>query len=128
MAIFRARDYHLIKYFIRPHINQCIDHYSFGHLIVLPAFHGCNTVNRNGTRKLINYKKGEQSLVPTGKPYWRKTKDKCKIQRIYFTQNMSQYGTRYLLKTKSKLIYICKLKKYVDNWFYENGNYKLFCR
>ena len=44
--------YELVKDYLDPNIHTFIDHYRSGNLIDLPPFHGCNLINRNGTRKL----------------------------------------------------------------------------
>ena len=49
MAFMRIDDYYCLKYYIHPHINNCIDHYRNKDLIHLPAYRGFDTVNRNGT-------------------------------------------------------------------------------
>lgn len=43
-----------------------------GNLIDLPAFHVCNKVNKNRTRKRILYEIGKQYVAPTEEWYWRK--------------------------------------------------------
>ena len=53
MAYITAEDYNCFKDYIHPHINDCIDHYRHKNIIHLPAYHGCNRVNKNGTRKLV---------------------------------------------------------------------------
>ena len=85
MAYIRIEDYYRFKDYIHPHINDCIDQYRNKDIIHLPAYHGCDTVNRNGTRKLVNYRRGCQCLCPTDKGYWRKTKAKYRINYVYFT-------------------------------------------
>ena len=45
--------YEKVKDYLHPNINTFINHYKDGHLINLPIYHGCDKVNRNGTRKLI---------------------------------------------------------------------------
>ena len=42
--------------------------------------------NKNGSRKLIDYSQGDQCISPTNNHYWKKTKDKYKIEKEkYFT-------------------------------------------
>ena len=33
--------------------------------VSVKTYHGCCRVNRNGTRKLVDYKRGERCLFPT---------------------------------------------------------------
>ena len=75
MGILIDTYYERVKDYLHPNIHTFINHYKDGHLINLPIYHGCDKVNRNGTRKLIRYEIGEQCIIPTDKPYWRKPKD-----------------------------------------------------
>ena len=101
MAYVRIEDYNHFKDYIQPHIYDCIDLYRYKDIIHLPAYHGCDIVNKNGTRKLINHRRRRQCFCPTDKGYWRKTKSKYRINYIYFTQYMSQYGLQSLAKSLS---------------------------
>ena len=83
--------YKNIKDYLHPHISQSIEYYKFGDLIDLALYHGCNRVNKNGTRKQICYSIGEQCVRPTNRRYWRKTKDKYKI----YPHSPYFYWTRY---------------------------------
>ena len=50
-------------------------------------YHGCRSINRNGTRQLIDWKIREQCLVPTNNTrYWRPTKEKYFRKKIYQTR------------------------------------------
>ena len=60
MAYIRI-DYNLFKDYIHLHINDCIDHFRHKNIIHLPAYHSCNTVNRNGIENLFTTK-GEVSV------------------------------------------------------------------
>ena len=51
------------KDFIHPHINDNIYHYRKGNVIELPPYHGCNHINRNGTRKYVDYGRGFSAFV-----------------------------------------------------------------
>ena len=44
------RYYENVKDYLHPHLRQFIHHYRFGDIIDLPLYHGCNRVNKNGTR------------------------------------------------------------------------------
>ena len=86
MVYIRIEDYKHFKDYIHPHINDGIDHYRHKNIIHLPAYHVRDTFNRNGTRKLIDCKRGSQCFYPTDKGYWRKTKSKYRINYVYFTR------------------------------------------
>ena len=96
------------------HLHDFINHCRCGNLIELPPFHGCNRVNKNGTRKLIMYEMGEQCVVPTWKRYWRKPKPKYrrKIGFLYFIGQgiWPKPGTDIYLKTKVTLFIILSLR------------------
>ena len=54
---------------------------------LFPKYHGCDWRNRSGTRKSIDYKRGQQCLMRIIDPYWRVTKDKYEDKgRIYLTR------------------------------------------
>ena len=50
------------------------------------AYHGCWRVNKNETRKLIDYKRGDRCLFPTNSRCWRRTKAKYLLERPYLTR------------------------------------------
>ena len=114
MAYITIEDYNHFKDYIHPHINGCIDPYRHKNIIHLPVYHGCNTVNKNSTRKLIDYRRRSQCSYPTGKGYWRKTKSKYRINYVYFTRYMSQNGLQSLAKIKGKCLYKYRLKKFAS--------------
>ena len=101
MAYIVIEDYYRFKNYIHPHIKECIDHQRHKNIIHLPACQSCDIVNKNSTRKLVDYRRGSQCFYPTDKGYWRKTKSKYRINYIYFTQYMSQYGLQSLAKSLS---------------------------
>ena len=51
--------YGTIKDYLHPHIREFINYHKFRDLVDLPLYHGCNRVNKNGTRKQICYSMGE---------------------------------------------------------------------
>ena len=55
MGSMTARYYEQVKDYLHPHIHQCINYYRCGNIIDLPLYHGCNRLNRNKTRKEIEY-------------------------------------------------------------------------
>ena len=85
MVYITIEDYNRLKDYIHPHIKDCINHYRHKNIIHLPTYHGCETVNKNDTRKLVDYKRRYQCVCPTDKEYWRKTKAKYIINYVYFT-------------------------------------------
>ena len=46
-------------------------------------YHGCRRLNKNGTRKLIDWKRGERCLILTNTRCWRPTKEKYLCKKIY---------------------------------------------
>ena len=67
MGLMDTTYYNTIKDYLHPNIHSFVDHNRPGDLIDLPSFHGCNHINRNGTRKLIKYKMGEHCILLTWK-------------------------------------------------------------
>ena len=53
-----VRYYELVKGYLHPHLHKFIDHYRYDNYIDLPLYHGCNRLNKNGTRKEIEYNLG----------------------------------------------------------------------
>ena len=113
MGLLHDEYYKAIKDYLHPDIHDFINHYRQGHLIDLPPYHGCNRVNKNGTRKMIQYQMVEQSIVPTEKRYWRKPKAKYrrKIGFLYWTRHMTHTRFRHLFKNEGNFVYNFKLKK-----------------
>ena len=52
----------------------------------IKAYHVCWRVNKNGTSKLIYYKRGERCLFPTNNHRWQRTKAKYLLDRLYLTR------------------------------------------
>ena len=71
--------------------------------------HNCGRGNRNRTRKLIVYKRGERYLFPTNDRCWRKTKAKYLVERPYLTCQRVR-----LLKLFKKYTLLQGLNNYVD--------------
>ena len=76
MACFHIKHFSDSKDFMHPNINWNIDHYRKGFYYILPGYHGCGLKDKNGVRKRNDYKRGCQCILPTKKPYWKKTKNK----------------------------------------------------
>ena len=72
MAVLHVDTYNKYKDIIHPNIARNINYYRDGKLIILPPYHGCHHANKKGTRKLIDYARGQQCVLPTNKPYWKK--------------------------------------------------------
>ena len=109
-----ATYYNATKDYLHPSIHSLVDHYRSGDLIDLPPFHGCNHINRDGTRKLMKYEMGEQYILPTWKRYWRKPKTKFgrQIGFCYWTRYLTQTRFKYLFKNKGNFVYNYKHKRY----------------
>ena len=60
MAILNIDTCDKYKDLIHPNIVSSIENYRDGNQIVLPPFHGCHHINKNGTRKFIDYSRGQQ--------------------------------------------------------------------
>ena len=84
----------------------------------MPVYHGCSLRNRNGFNKRVDFKRGEQCVLPTNKPYWRRTKDKHKLKRVYNTRYQSEYNICYLSLVKELYYYNHRTKKcmHEDYW------------
>ena len=109
-----------VKDLIYPNITDNIDFYQKSKLYILPEFHGSGLKNWNGFRKRIDYSGGYQYILPTTKPYWRKTKDKYKLQRVYNIRYQTQYNIRYLAKVKGYYYFNHRTKEYVHhNWWHK---------
>ena len=65
MTYMSVDSYEHFKDLIHPNIRHNIKHYRDGNMIMIPAYHGCHYANRNGTRKQIGYKRGEQCVLAT---------------------------------------------------------------
>ena len=116
MVRMTLRYYQDIKDYLLTHLSEFINHYKDGDIIDLPLYHGCNRVNKNGTRKEIRYEQGKQCIHPTNKRYWRKTKTKYKscpyVPYFYWTRYNTRTNVTYLFKNKGNLVYNFKLEKY----------------
>ena len=112
MGCMTERYYEQVKDYLHPHLNQFINHYRNGDIIDLPLYHGCNRLNRNGTRKEIEYNLGYQCIIPTYKRYWKETKDKYKRRHLYWTRYMTKTNHRHVFKNKGNFVFNYKLKKY----------------
>ena len=112
MACFHIKHCLNVQDYIHPNITECIDHFRKDNLIKFPEFHGCGLRNRNGFNKRVDYKRGFQCIIPTSKPYWRKTKNKYELQIVYDTRYKSQDDIGYLAKVKGYSYFNYRAKKY----------------
>ena len=55
-------------------------------LFIPERYDGCGVVNRNGTSKLRDYKRGEKCHLPTNSRRGRKTKRKYLLDKPYLTR------------------------------------------
>ena len=54
--------------------------------VIVKRHHGCGRVNRNSTRKLIDYRRGKRCICPTNNRCWKETKAKYLLRRPYLTR------------------------------------------
>ena len=88
--IFSKEYYEDMKDYFHPHIHSFINNYTHENddLYFLPPCHGCGLKNRNGTKKLIDYRNGKQCLFPS----WSSGKDIPDSLHRPFTRFMSYDG------------------------------------
>ena len=78
-AAFYKEYFDKMKDYFHPNTVTFIDHYTDGKGVVeLPAFHGCGLKNRNGTKKLVDYRNGNQCLCSV----WSDENSKIKSGKI----------------------------------------------
>ena len=109
-----VRYYEQVKDYLHPHLHDFINYYRDGK-ISLPLYHGCNRLNRNGTRKEIEYNLGDQCVIATNKRYWKETKNKYKRKvndKFYWTRYMTRTNRRHVFRNKGNFGSNYKLKKY----------------
>ena len=111
MGSMTVRYYEQVKDYVHPHIHQFINYYMYGDITDLPLYHGWNRVNRNETRKEIQYNLGHRCIIPTYKRYWKETKDKYKRRDFYWSRYMTRTNCKYLLKNKGHFMIFIVYKK-----------------
>ena len=123
MACIHIKHYPRVKDLIYPNITDNIDYYKKANLQCLPEHHGCSLRNRNVLNKRVDYSRVYQCILPTSKPYWRKTKDKHKHWKFHDTRYKTQYNIRHLARVKGYYYYnhIAKEYKYQDYWIKKIG-------
>ena len=107
-------NYEKFKNLMHPNLRRNIKCYRNGDFYEIPLYHGCKYANRNGTRKRIDYKRGEICVLPTDRHLW-KPYDKIKWKhlqiylhltvKIYLTRYMSNIGLNSFAKSKGNLWY-----------------------
>ena len=76
-----------MKDYFHPNIITFIDHYTDDKgLVNLPPFHGCGLKNRNGTKKLVDYRNCNQCLCGV----WSDENSKIRYATFPMTRYMSQ--------------------------------------
>ena len=59
MGLLTDKHYETVKDYLHPKIHSFVNYYRDGNLIDFPYYHGCDKVDKNGTRKIITYEIGE---------------------------------------------------------------------
>ena len=79
--------------FLHPNLVSNIKRYKEGCYYLFAWYHGCSYRNRNGTRKKIQYNRGEQCVNPVQTSCWRPVKKKYLgfSPRIYLTRYRENY-------------------------------------
>ena len=101
--VFTIESFNHYKNIFHPNLLANKDHYLKNRLYHFPIYHGSGLRNRNGTNKIIDYKRGCQCLFPTDKRYWKpyhKLSKKAISRRVKFTRYMSNLGMNCFAKTK----------------------------
>ena len=116
------------KNIFHPNIVANKYHYLKDRMYHFPVYHGYGLRNRNGTNKIIDYKRGYQCLFPTDKRYWKPYNKICKnkINRsVKFTRYMSNLGMNCFAKTKKRMWYDWNKKSFVprEKWFNNKDPY-----
>ena len=83
--------YNRIKSAIHPNIRKIIKNFKEENYYVFPKFHGCNKINRNGTRKKVNYRQGHFCILGTDSLYWKKLKY-INIKKLPYKLYFTRYG------------------------------------
>ena len=122
---FTRKGFKRFKNIFHPNIRENAEYYLKDCWYRFPPYHGCGLKNRNGTNKLIDYKRGYQCLFPTEKRYWKPYAKirKNKISRnVKFTRYMSNLGINCYAKTKKRMWYDWDKKCYKPRaeWYKSN--------
>ena len=68
-ACIHEQDLGKVLKYILPNIVSNIKSYTHGSYYLFPTYHGCCYRNKNGTRKKMEYNRGEQCTNPDKKKY-----------------------------------------------------------
>ena len=107
MAVFYKEWNDKMKDYFHPNIATFIDHYTDDkRLVELPPFHWCSLKNRNGTKKLVDYRNGNQCLCGV----WSDQNSKVEYGTYPMTRYMTQSRFRYIYKIEGTVSGIIKQK------------------
>ena len=81
--------------------------------VSVKRYHGCSRVNRNGTHKLIDYRRGERCICPTNNRCQKEAKVKYLVRRPYLTRRSVK-----LLKLKKEIHIVAGFEEYQKGDFY----------
>ena len=109
--IFSKEYYEQMKKYLHPNVHKFIHNYTREEddLFSLAPYHGCSLKNRNGTRKLIDYRNGKQCLFPV----WSDGKEIGNSCNRPFTRFISHNGKdRVFFKNKGNAIFNYSTNQY----------------
>lgn len=115
MVILTVDYFNQVKDYIHPNLHEIVKDHTNRNLISFPPFHGCALRNRNGTRKLIDYSRGNRCITPSWRIFWKKDvkmKYFHNIKRYPATRYLTNSKYRNLFKNKGDYVYNYKLKVY----------------
>ena len=110
--IFSKDYYEKMKDYFHPRLHSFIENYlgADEDLFMLPPYHGCGLKSRNGTKKMIDYRNGQQCLFPTWPNGKDNSNDSCHRP---FTRYISFSGKdRVLFKNKGNTIFNYSTNQY----------------
>ena len=115
MVFLTLEHYNNIKDYLHPNLHSIIKEHldKENNLFCLLPYHGCYYKNRNETRKLIDYGRGNRCLTPAWNFSWKRN-----IKKKYFPSNypLTRYFSnskyRNLFKNKGNYVYSYNLKVY----------------
>ena len=111
---FTIMELEYFKNIFHPNLIANKDHYLKDKIYRFPPYHGCGLKNRNGTNKLIDYKRGHQCLFPTEKHYWRscKTLHSRPKGHLIYMRYLTNLGINEFAKTRKREWYDWNKKCY----------------
>ena len=111
--IFSREYFERRKDYFHPRVCAFVENYwdAGNELYMLPTFHGCGLKNKNGTKKMIDYRNGKKCLFPTWS-YDDKNTDNDSCYRP-FTRYISFSGKdRITFKNKGDTIFNYSTNQY----------------